>query len=294
MQDKIFFSIITPTYNRGERIADVIESIEKQEFLNWELIIIDDGSKDNTKEVVLRYSKKNNRIKYIYQSNQERSVARNTGISAAKGDYICFLDSDDYFLPSHLKALASHIETNPEKQFFYTNLTIKSGDKFSIPSMSTYKSGEDFIEYCVLACIATSRVCVDRNLLEGEKFDPLISISEDTDLWCRIATDKNVSNLPIASYVMVDHIERSVNVNFGLSALDSLETLKKIKKKIGRKFKRKAYQKAIASNLFRIGLKKKEAGFKWEAFWFFLRGLLAYPLLKPKIIIYQMVYIYRD
>ena len=294
MRNNIFFSIITPTYNRGENISDVIESIEKQEFLNWELIIIDDGSTDNTKEIVQGYCENNDKIKYIYQTNQERSVARNTGISAALGDYVCFLDSDDYFQPSHLKELAEHIKINADKQFFFTDLTIKCGEEFSIPSMKKYKLGEDFIEYCTIACIATSRACINRSLLEKEKFDPSIRISEDTDLWCRIATDDIVSNVPIISYVMVDHDERSVNANYGLSALDSLETLKIIKKKIGPKFKRKAYQKAIAYNLFRIGLKQKEAGFKWQAFWMFFRGLIAYPLLQPKNIIYQMIYIYRD
>jgi len=294
MRDKIFFSIITPTYNRCERISNVIESIEKQEFLNWELIIVDDGSTDNTKEVVHNYSKNNDKIIYIYQTNQERSVARNTGISAANGDYICFLDSDDYFQSNHLKELAHYIEINPEKQFFFTGLTIKFGEKFSIPSMMKYKLGEDFIEYCTLACIATSRACVKRSLLDTEKFDPLIRISEDTDLWCRIANNDIVFNVPINSYVMVDHDERSVNENYGLSAIDSLETLKIIKKKIGGKFKRKAYQKAIAYSLFRIGQKKKEAGYKFQAFWMFFRALITYPFLQPKKVIYQMIFIYTD
>ena len=294
MQDKIFFSIITPTYNRSERIADVIESIEKQDFVNWELIIVDDGSKDNTKEVVLRYSNKNNRIIYIYQSNQERSVARNTGISAAKGNYICFLDSDDYFQPSHLKELAKHIKLNTDKQFFFTDLTIKTGDNFSIPLMRKYKLGEDFIEYCTTSCIATSRACVKRTLLDFEKFDPSIRISEDTDLWCRIATDDIVSNVPINSYVMVDHDDRSVNENDGFSAVDSLKTLRLIKRKIKGKFKRKAYRKAVAHSLLKIGEKKKIAGFKVQALWMFFRALLTYPSLQPKIIIYQIIFIYRD
>jgi len=90
-----FFSIIIPTYNRASMIPKAIESVLQQTFVEWELIIIDDGSIDNTAEIVKTYT--DSRIKYIWQENQERSVARNKGISIAKGRYICFLDSDNKY-----------------------------------------------------------------------------------------------------------------------------------------------------------------------------------------------------
>ena len=88
------FSIILPTFNRSVLITKAIESVINQTYTNWELIIIDDGSTDNTKSVLENYLS-DSRIKYFFQENQERSVARNNGIKRAKGDYICFLDSDD-------------------------------------------------------------------------------------------------------------------------------------------------------------------------------------------------------
>jgi len=88
------FSIITPSFNRAHILSRAIESVINQSFQNWELIIVDDGSTDNTKEVVIAFNDK--RIKYLYQSNRGVCCARNFGASVAIENYITFLDSDDY------------------------------------------------------------------------------------------------------------------------------------------------------------------------------------------------------
>jgi GalNAc5-diNAcBac-PP-undecaprenol beta-1,3-glucosyltransferase len=108
-----FFSVIIPAYNRAYILPRTIQSVLNQQFENWELIIIDDGSKDNTAELMKQYS--DERIHYHYQNNSERSAARNNGINRSKGKYICFLDSDDEFLPEHLSGLYRFIqeEENP-------------------------------------------------------------------------------------------------------------------------------------------------------------------------------------
>ena len=97
-------SIIIPTYNRAAKIEKAIRSIQAQTWTDWELIVSDDGSKDNTAEVVARFSKEDARIKYIrHDPNKGAQVARNAGIRAAKGEWIAFLDSDDEWLPESLK-----------------------------------------------------------------------------------------------------------------------------------------------------------------------------------------------
>ena len=93
----ILFSVIIPTYNRAGIIGRAIESVLAQTYQNWELIVVDDGSTDNTKEIVMSYN--DERIKYFWKENEERSIARNFGIEKASGDYISFLDDDDYYLP---------------------------------------------------------------------------------------------------------------------------------------------------------------------------------------------------
>src|SRR5687767_3103747 len=95
-----FFSIIVPTHNRASLIHTPIESVLRQTFSDWELIMVDDGSTDNTKQVIASYT--DPRIRYIHQQDLERSAARNNGIAQAKGQYICFLDDDDYYFPEHL------------------------------------------------------------------------------------------------------------------------------------------------------------------------------------------------
>ena len=106
---KMLFSIIIPTYNREKLIGLAINSVINQTFIDWELIIIDDGSADKTKEVVKPYLK-DKRVKYFFQKNAERSSARNNGILKSQGKYICFLDSDDKFLTNHLQDLNDLIQ----------------------------------------------------------------------------------------------------------------------------------------------------------------------------------------
>ena len=99
--NKPFFSIIIPTYNRANLISISIESVLKQTFTDFELIIVDDGSTDNTSEVVGNYT--DNRIFYYKKVNEERGAARNYGIKKSCGEYVNFLDSDDFFDANHLE-----------------------------------------------------------------------------------------------------------------------------------------------------------------------------------------------
>ncbi|HKK53946.1 MAG TPA: glycosyltransferase family A protein [Patescibacteria group bacterium] len=97
-------SVIIPTYNRANFLPRAIKSVLNQTFKDFELIIVDDGSTDNTKEVINNYLKNDDRIKYIYQQNSGGPPKpKNTGIKIAKGEYIAFLDSDDEWFKDKLK-----------------------------------------------------------------------------------------------------------------------------------------------------------------------------------------------
>lgn len=97
-------SVVIPTYNRATKIEKAIRSVQAQTLDNWELIVSDDGSKDNTAEIVDRLSREDSRVRYIrHDPNRGAQVARNNGIKAAKGEWIAFLDSDDEWLPDSLK-----------------------------------------------------------------------------------------------------------------------------------------------------------------------------------------------
>lgn len=98
-------SIITPCYNSGQFIAETIESVLAQTYTNWELLVIDDCSTDNSADIILTYTKLDNRIKYLKTENPSGSptLPRNIGIKMAKGRFIAFLDADDMFLPNKLE-----------------------------------------------------------------------------------------------------------------------------------------------------------------------------------------------
>jgi len=107
MRENIQISAVIPSYNREKTIAKAIDSILEQEYPASEIIVIDDGSKDNTRKIIENYGA---RVRYVYQENQGVSAARNQGVNEAKCEWIAFLDSDDYWLPEHLDHMVNAIE----------------------------------------------------------------------------------------------------------------------------------------------------------------------------------------
>ena len=104
-------SVVVPVYNKQNSIKRCIESVLKQSYINWELLLIDDGSTDNSAKIIQPYLK-DDRIHYYHKENGGVSSARNMGIRKAKGEWIIFLDSDDYFLPNALNSLLQTAEPN--------------------------------------------------------------------------------------------------------------------------------------------------------------------------------------
>lgn len=100
-----FFSVIIPTYNRANLVVDTLRSVLRQTFTHFEVLLIDDGSTDNTRDIVESTFKNELRVKYFYKKNEERGAARNFGLKLAKGDYAVFFDSDDWMLPDYLDTL---------------------------------------------------------------------------------------------------------------------------------------------------------------------------------------------
>ncbi len=113
-----FFSIVIPSYNRGNFISGIIDRCLQQTISDFEVIIVDDGSIDNTRAIVEQYTSRDARIRYIYQANAERGAARNNGIRNATGKFIVLIDSDDFPLPDYLANLSIAIEQHPQ-HFFY-------------------------------------------------------------------------------------------------------------------------------------------------------------------------------
>ncbi len=116
MTNKPIISVMMPTYNNAKYIKQAIESIYAQNYDNIEIIVVDDGSTDNTKEIVQQYKD----IKYFYIEHKGISVARNTALENAKGEYIAFLDSDDYWLPNKLNTQMQYFKDHPDCEIVFT------------------------------------------------------------------------------------------------------------------------------------------------------------------------------
>jgi glycosyltransferase involved in cell wall biosynthesis len=130
-QDEPLVSVIMPTYNRAYIIRHAIDSVRKQTYQNWELVIVDDGSNDDTKSVAKAY--KDQRIRYLFKKNGGPCAARNYGIARAKGTWITYLDSDDVLYPPCLATMVKHLQEHPDKVF-----AIPRGNR----SLDLYQNGK--------------------------------------------------------------------------------------------------------------------------------------------------------
>lgn len=184
-------SAIIPTYNRGWSIRDAVQSVLAQSYDDFELIVVDDGSTDNTKELLLKYE---NKIKYIYQDNKGVSSARNSGIKESRGKYISLLDSDDIWRKKKLYEQIKLIDGNPGIRVCYTNeIWYKNGKHLNQKKKHRKYSGNIFEKCLPLCIISASSVIIAREVFDDVGlFDEDFEVCEDYDLWLRIAMNYNV------------------------------------------------------------------------------------------------------
>ncbi len=250
-----FFSIILPTYNRAHMIGKAIESVLAQTYTNWELLIVDDGSVDNTRQVVEVYG--DSRINYIYQQNAERSAARNNGIAHAKGQYVCFIDSDDYFLLNHLQEFINNLDSNPGvDMLFGLNVIDRNGiltNEDDRKSVADYSSIE---EYFIMNPVRVAAVCIKRQVLLENKFDLNIRIGEDTELWVRIAAKHKIIPIRAFTQVYLMHDDQTIskaNYEVSIQHNDCLRVIFKFDDKNNKKITTELRKQALAYGYFKLG-----------------------------------------
>jgi glycosyltransferase involved in cell wall biosynthesis len=187
---------IIPTFNRAERLRDAIESIRAQTHVNWELIVVDDGSSDNTEEIVQSFS--DDRIHYIKQENRGVSAARNAGIAKARGELIAFLDSDDRWEPRKLEVQKKFFDLNPDAHICQTEeVWIRNGVRVNPKKKHAKPSGWIFKECVPLCCVSPSAVMMRREVFDMiGVFDESLLSCEDYDLWLRASLYYEIVTLP--------------------------------------------------------------------------------------------------
>lgn len=219
-------SVLMATYNRDKYLSIAIESVLSQTYKNIELIIVDDGSTDQTKTIINKYQQKYNFIRYFFQENQGLATARNTGISSAKGKYLTFLDDDDLYMPYTVERLLLAIKGQPEnikmvygdQISFLDNINESSRNEetksYFIPLLRNYKKGlkkvnERFpdsllpLQYLVLCPIVPGQVIIEKDaLIAIGMFNPAFRQADDYDAWTRLIAKYQIAsiNIPVLFY----------------------------------------------------------------------------------------------
>lgn len=206
------FSVIIPLYNKAFYVAKAIQSVLSQTYTDYELIIVDDGSADNSYVNALEVIKGHENCRLIRQKNAGVSVARNKGVTISNGDYLCFLDADDWWDSTFLQEMAKLIAEFPDAGIYGTNYTIvnETKHKTRVAQIGAEKGFEKgYVNYCqtyyktMYMPLWTGAVCVPRWAFDAMGgFPQGISLGEDFLLWFRIALKHKVAllNKPLSFY----------------------------------------------------------------------------------------------
>ena len=184
------FSIVIPLFNKENFIESTLSSVLNQIFTDFELIIVNDGSTDNSEEKVLQFNDK--RIHYYSKKNEGVSTARNYGIEKAKSDYITFIDADDYWYPDFLEEMFNKINLFPELKVFSSAIEIETSKtivkaNYSIKKTNDYEIVNYFISSYKRTVLCSSSAVFHTSVFEKTgNFDIQLKSGEDTDMWIRI------------------------------------------------------------------------------------------------------------
>ena len=188
-------SIVIPTYNRADFVREAITSVLQQDYPDVDLIVVDDGSRDDTAAVVSGFGPA---VRYLYQENRGVSAARNRGVAASTGGLIAFLDSDDLWLPSKVSAQVAYFEAHPDAQACHTDeIWIRRGVRVNERRIHRKHGGWQFLASLPRCLISPSAVMLRRTLWDRlGGFDETLPACEDYDLWLRLTAIAPVGFLP--------------------------------------------------------------------------------------------------
>ena len=185
-KEKPLVSVIIPTFNRGWILKEAIDSVLAQSFKNFELIVVNDGSTDNTLDILSLYK---NDIIAVNQDNKGVSGARNRGIALSSGKFIAFLDSDDFWMPNKLSVQVDFFNTNHDALICQTDeIWIRNNIRVNPKKRHEKLSGMIFEPSLNLCLVSPSAVMIKRELFKTVGlFDENLPACEDYDLWLRIS-----------------------------------------------------------------------------------------------------------
>jgi glycosyltransferase involved in cell wall biosynthesis len=219
-------SVVIPTYNRGRMVCEAIDSVLAQDFPAYELIVVDDGSSDDTRRVLAGYGA---RIRVLQRPHRGVSAARNAGIQAARTELIALLDSDDLWLPAKLTRQVAYLDARPEEAIVQTEeVWVRNGHHVKPKKKHRKPAGDIFARSLELCLVSPSAVMIRKRLLaEVGLFDESLPACEDYDLWLRISCRHPVGLIPEPLIVKrgghVDQLSRAPGLDrYRIAALRKL------------------------------------------------------------------------
>ena len=274
------FSIVIPTYNRAHLIARTLGSVLRQDFVDFEIIVVDDGSNDNTEEVVMKFDDK--RIQYHRKENAERGAARNYGAARAKGAYINFFDSDDLLYENHLSTAYKLIKERGEPEFFHLGYDFKLEDGTLINRIDNFDDGISSILLFdnKLSC---NGVFLRKDIATKFPFDEnrKMASSEDWALWITLVCRFKLHFTNEITSSVINHDMRSLRtipaekvVARDLLFLDKLRQDPTVMQTYGSSFKRFIAMRYTFFMLAFSQQKQRNEVFKWG-----MRAFGIHPLI---------------
>jgi len=219
-------SVIIPTYNSAQYVTDAVNSVLNQSFGDLEVLVIDDGSTDDTETVMSHYTAP---VRYIRQQNGGVAVARNRGISESRGRYVAFLDADDTWLPDKLERQIAALRAHPDDRVCYTAFTLVTSDLSPLGIVRSKRQGRA-LEDLLLRGNVVGSICTvlcERSLFEKTGgFDPALSQCADWEMWVRLAALTEFHYLDNATVTYRQH-GSNMSRNAPLLEQDSLRVLEK-------------------------------------------------------------------
>lgn len=206
------FSVIIPVYNKAPYLAKAIGSVLVQTYSDFELVVMDDGSTDQSFEIASKVIEGMDNCQLFQQRNSGVSTARNNAVDLSSGDYLCFLDADDWWEPLFLEKVSGLIDDYPDAGVYGTNYTIvnETKHKTRVADIGVEPGFEKgYINYCQVYAnrmympLWTGAVCIPRSVFkEMNGFKPALKMGEDFDLWIRVALKFKVVflNEPLSNY----------------------------------------------------------------------------------------------
>jgi glycosyltransferase involved in cell wall biosynthesis len=271
-------SVIIPTHNYAHFLPETLASVLAQEYQCREIIVVDDGSTDDTRQVLEPFRKD---VCYLVQPNQGPAAARNNGIRSARGEYIALLDADDIWHPAKLRLQVQCLREHPEVSLAATELFLDRPQPWPAPDEQPRASPLVFsLEDVVLRTrFACSSVVVRKNCLDAVGlFDPTLRLVEDRDLWIRLASRWPVVKLPQPLLWCRPHPD-SLSAHAGRMEAAERHVLQKAFAELpalhGRYLlRRKTFSQASFSSAQEFGASRQW----WAAIWRVLRSLALWPL----------------